>query len=228
MDCMSHGLTHMGFEISRNFWNLVWAHMKRPNISTPAPPPERSWDVQELRLTAHVHLAEGIEPGRPETPPETATSPQIPEAAAFDSPSFGLRRPRRHDQRARREVLVRQDLSALFLSRRSAASFWSPAGARRWPAAVWSLWPSQVLDLLTWPAWPADVDRRSTGQSLWVKQTPVEKVLRSILNPENYKKMCNLVKFTEYYLFIRKLCMAYQNDQKHVIYIMVFTSCMFK
>jgi hypothetical protein len=31
---MSHGLTHMSFEISRNFWNLIWAHMKRPNIST--------------------------------------------------------------------------------------------------------------------------------------------------------------------------------------------------
>jgi hypothetical protein len=31
---MSHGLTHMGFEISRNFLNLLWAHMKRPNIST--------------------------------------------------------------------------------------------------------------------------------------------------------------------------------------------------
>jgi hypothetical protein len=33
LGCMSHGLTHMGFEISRNFWNLIWAHRKRPNIS---------------------------------------------------------------------------------------------------------------------------------------------------------------------------------------------------
>jgi hypothetical protein len=34
LGCMSHGLTHMDFEISRNFWNLIWAYMKRPNIST--------------------------------------------------------------------------------------------------------------------------------------------------------------------------------------------------
>jgi hypothetical protein len=34
LGCKSHGLTHMGFEISRNFWNLVWAKLKWPNIST--------------------------------------------------------------------------------------------------------------------------------------------------------------------------------------------------
>jgi hypothetical protein len=33
----SHGFTHMGFEISRNFYNLMWAHRKRPNISTIPP-----------------------------------------------------------------------------------------------------------------------------------------------------------------------------------------------
>jgi hypothetical protein len=34
LGCMSHGLTYMGFEISRNFGNLIWDHMNRPNIST--------------------------------------------------------------------------------------------------------------------------------------------------------------------------------------------------
>jgi hypothetical protein len=34
LGCISNELTHMSFEISRNFWNLVWAHIKWPNIST--------------------------------------------------------------------------------------------------------------------------------------------------------------------------------------------------
>jgi hypothetical protein len=34
LGCMSHGLTHKGFEISRNLWNLLWATRFGPNIST--------------------------------------------------------------------------------------------------------------------------------------------------------------------------------------------------
>jgi hypothetical protein len=34
LGCISYRLTYMGFEIFRNFWNLIWAHRKRPNIST--------------------------------------------------------------------------------------------------------------------------------------------------------------------------------------------------
>jgi hypothetical protein len=34
LGCMSHGLIHMGFDISRNFWNLIWTKLKWPNTNS--------------------------------------------------------------------------------------------------------------------------------------------------------------------------------------------------
>jgi hypothetical protein len=67
LGCMSHGLIHMGFEISRNFWNLLWAHMKRPNISTrstkettisQAPVAPHEWKLSTLSNTLLFHKCE--------------------------------------------------------------------------------------------------------------------------------------------------------------------------
>jgi hypothetical protein len=43
----------------------------------------------------------------------------------------------------------------------------------------------------------------------------------------NFRKMPNLVKCIEKYLFVGKMQMTYQNDPKNVIYIFVSESCMF-
>jgi hypothetical protein len=45
---------------------------------------------------------------------------------------------------------------------------------------------------------------------------------------ENYRKLYKLAKFIEYYLFVRKLGMTYQNVQKNEIYLLVSQSCIVK
>jgi hypothetical protein len=46
LSCMLHGLTHMNFKIYRNFWNLIWANMYVPNIST--------WSSGDGRVDRHA------------------------------------------------------------------------------------------------------------------------------------------------------------------------------
>jgi hypothetical protein len=58
---------------------------------------------------------------------------------------------------------------------------------------------------------------------------PVQKVsVLFIFILENCRIQLNLVKFLEYYLFIRKMHMTYQNAQKNVTYLFGSESCIVK
>jgi hypothetical protein len=61
-----------------------------------------------------------------------------------------------------------------------------------------------------------------SGQSPWVKMTPVQKVLCNLFY---FRKLYNFVKCISIDLCIRKMCMIYQNVQKIEIYLLMSNSC---
>jgi hypothetical protein len=61
MSYMSHGLTQMGFEISRNFSNLVWAHSKKAQYFN-NPPPDLKFPFRDLpNLTTCLYTSVSAE-----------------------------------------------------------------------------------------------------------------------------------------------------------------------
>jgi hypothetical protein len=77
------------------------------------------------------------------------------------------------------------------------------------------------LPQLTWPAWLPT--RRLGHWSATVGQSDPSAKYRCnlFLKPGILENKPNLVKLIEYYLFIRKLCMTYQNAQKNELYLFV-------
>jgi hypothetical protein len=81
----------------------------------------------------------------------------------------------------------------------------------------------------TWSAWLANMASGPSGQWPWVKRPYVQKVhVQYFISRKIAASVLKFVKCIEYYLFIRKMQMTYQNVQKNKIYILVSKSCILK
>jgi hypothetical protein len=89
---------------------------------------------------------------------------------------------------------------------------------QRGRSGLGSAWPAWRL---TWTLGPPVSDRGSNKPRC--KKFPAE--LFKFL--ENFRIYLKLVKCIENCLFIRNLCMTYENVQKNIIYLLVSKSCIF-
>jgi hypothetical protein len=49
---------------------------------------------------------------------------------------------------------------------------------------------------------------------------------RIICKTQKFEKGCKLAKYIGIYMFVRKICMTYQNVQQNEIYLLMLSSCM--
>jgi hypothetical protein len=92
-------------------------------------------------------------------------------------------------------------------------------------------WEPVVLGVAqpTRPAWPPTWPLGPLWSAALGQLDPVQKLPYSYFYfQENFRNIANLVKCIDYYLFIKKMCIIYQNVQKNMLYILVSKSCMIK
>jgi hypothetical protein len=157
---------------------------------------------------------EGIGRGWSETPPATTSSPQARALPPPIAPPPALLLPNRCRHQPPAEAKVPLDPFPLLLLHRSAVSF--VTGGSRHDRGCPGCCASVAWQVGLGPPLSAATASISPG------------VKRSAFIFCNFRICVNLVKCIEYYLFIRKLCIIYQNVQKNELYLFMSESCMFR
>jgi hypothetical protein len=183
--------------------------------------------VPPLRASPASPSSRGAPPPRPKPPcqrnrpekPSVAAGvtvpPQQPEHAAIRFAASGDSCPCRPGGRPQGEPLLHLPCSSSLRSPCSAVGAGRPA-----PCACLRAWPG------LWPGWQGQHGLTWTRVH-W--SVPLGQQTLSTKSPAAYfkfRKCINVVNGIFNYLFIRKLCIIYQNVQKLVIYLFMLSPCM--